>query len=110
MGPEKKYTFHRPAIAIDSSQPKQRKPMARPAGISDAEWRADVQLREAVTTDRRRRLDAKKIMDATVTVVDEEVSCTGMMNPPGRNPQAAWRGRQGVASSANLSPLMPPWG
>ncbi|KAE8819784.1 putative methionyl-tRNA synthetase [Hordeum vulgare] len=38
--------------------------MPRPAGISEAEWRADVQGREAVTTDRRRRLGVKKIRDA----------------------------------------------
>ncbi|KAE8821630.1 putative methionyl-tRNA synthetase [Hordeum vulgare] len=33
-----------------------------------------------------------------------------MMNPCSRNPEAVWRGCQGVASSANLSPPMPPWG
>ncbi|KAE8769992.1 putative methionyl-tRNA synthetase [Hordeum vulgare] len=33
-----------------------------------------------------------------------------MMNPPGRNPHDAWRGRQGVASPVNLSTSMPPLG
>ncbi|KAE8808581.1 hypothetical protein D1007_14970 [Hordeum vulgare] len=71
--------------------------MPRPAGVSDAKWKADVQRREAVTTDWRRRLDAEKIRDAeaaaaAASVDQEEVSHEGMMNPPGRNTQAAWRG------------------
>ncbi|KAE8766678.1 putative methionyl-tRNA synthetase [Hordeum vulgare] len=114
--PPKKYTFPRPANVVDSSQPKQRKsrkPMPRPTGVSDAEWGTYVQRREAVTTDWRRRLDAKKTRDATeaaAAVVDEEeVSRAGMMNMRGRNPQAACRGRQGVPS-ATISPTMPPWG
>ncbi|KAE8816667.1 hypothetical protein D1007_05679 [Hordeum vulgare] len=111
---KKKYTFPRPATAADSSQLKQRKPrksMPRPSGASDAELRAEVARRETVTTDRRRRLDAKKIRDvaAAATVDQEEASRGGMMNPPGHNPHAAWRGRQGVAP-ATLSPTMPPWG
>ncbi|KAE8819060.1 hypothetical protein D1007_03041 [Hordeum vulgare] len=96
----KKYTFPRPAIAADASQPKQRKPkkpMPRPVGVSDAKWRAEVAHRETVTADRRRRLDAKKIRDtaeaATDVAVDqEEVSRARMMNPFGRNSHAAWRG------------------
>ncbi|KAE8775027.1 hypothetical protein D1007_52524 [Hordeum vulgare] len=81
MPSKKKYAFPRPANAVDSNQPKHRKPrklMPKPTGVSHVEWRVDVQRREAVTTDRRRRLDAKKIRDAA--------SCTGMMNPPGCNP------------------------
>ncbi|KAE8774792.1 putative methionyl-tRNA synthetase [Hordeum vulgare] len=68
---------------------------------------------EAVTTDQQRRLDAKNIRDAAETaaaaVDQEEVSRAGMMTPPGRNPHAAWRGLQGVAS-ATLSPTMLSWG
>ena len=109
MPPKKEYTFPRPASAVDSSQAKQRKPMPRPAGVSDAEWKAEVQRRESVTTDRRRRLNAKKIKDAAA-VDEEEVSRAGMMNPLDRNQQTTWRGRHGVASPTNLSPLMPPWG
>ncbi|KAE8767398.1 hypothetical protein D1007_61249 [Hordeum vulgare] len=91
MPPKKKYTFPHPATIADSSQPKQwklRKSMPKPAGILDAEWRADVQHREAVTTDRRRSLDSKKIRDtvAAVAVHQEEVSHAGMMNPPGFHP------------------------
>ncbi|KAE8818648.1 putative methionyl-tRNA synthetase [Hordeum vulgare] len=108
MLPKKEYTFPRPASAVDSSQAKQRKPMPRPAGISDAEWKAEVQRRESVTTDRRRRLNAKKIKDAAA-VNEEEVSRAGMMNPRGRRPQAALTGLQGVAP-ATLSPTMPPKG
>ncbi|KAE8790513.1 putative methionyl-tRNA synthetase [Hordeum vulgare] len=48
--------------------------------------------------------------DITVAVDQEDASRAGMMNPPSRNPQAAWRGRQGVASLANLSTTMPPSG
>ncbi|KAE8779801.1 hypothetical protein D1007_47163 [Hordeum vulgare] len=72
MPSKKKYTFPSPVTAADSSQPKQWKPrksVARPAGVSDAEWRADVQHREAVTTDPQRRLDAKKIRDVAATAV-----------------------------------------
>ncbi|KAE8780444.1 hypothetical protein D1007_46410 [Hordeum vulgare] len=75
MPPNKKYTFPHPATTIDSSQPKQRKPMPRPAGVSNDEWKADVQHREAVITDRQRRLDAKKIRDAAeaaAAAVDQE--------------------------------------
>ncbi|KAE8805237.1 putative cysteine-rich receptor-like protein kinase 20 [Hordeum vulgare] len=93
--PPKKYTFPRLATAADSSQPKQmksRKPIPMPAGVSDAKWRVDVQSREATTKNLLRRLDAKRIRDAAAaaaaTVDQEEASCVGMMNPPGRNPQA----------------------
>ncbi|KAE8768441.1 putative methionyl-tRNA synthetase [Hordeum vulgare] len=62
-------------------------------------------------------LDAKKISGATkagtaavaAAVDQEEAFRAGMMNPPSRNPQAAWRGRQDVAS-ATLSLTMPPSG
>ncbi|KAE8785680.1 putative methionyl-tRNA synthetase [Hordeum vulgare] len=108
--PPRKYTVPRPATIVDSSEPKPRKPMARPTGVSDTGWRVDVQRREAVTTDRRRRLDAKRVRDATAsaTVDQEEASRAGMMNPHGHKPQAAWRRRHDVASPANLSPPMPP--
>lgn len=60
-----KYTFPHPATAADSSHPKQRKLLPRLTVVSDVEWRADVQRREAVTIDRRRRLDAKRTRDVT---------------------------------------------
>ncbi|KAE8774458.1 D-2-hydroxyglutarate dehydrogenase, mitochondrial [Hordeum vulgare] len=117
--PPKEYTFPRPASTADSIQSKPRKPrktMPRSAGVSDAEWRADVQRPEAVTTDRQRGLDAKRINDTEATVAaaaamvdQEEVSRAGMMNPPGRNSQAAWRGLQGVAPATHSS-TMSPWG
>ncbi|KAE8812527.1 hypothetical protein D1007_10451 [Hordeum vulgare] len=87
--------------------------MPRPVGVSDAKRRTDVQRQEAVTSDRRRRLNAKRITDASeaaaaaAAVDQEEASRVRMMNPPARNPQAAWRGRQGVALPTNLSPTMP---
>ncbi|KAE8771385.1 putative methionyl-tRNA synthetase [Hordeum vulgare] len=86
--------------------------MARPAGMSDAEWRADVQRREAVRTDRWRRLDAKRVSDAMASAaIDQgEASRAGMMNLPGHRPQAAWSHQQSVASLANLSLPLPPSG
>ncbi|KAE8814511.1 hypothetical protein D1007_08022 [Hordeum vulgare] len=89
---KKKYTFPSPATTADSSQPKHRKLMPKPTGVSDVEWSADVQRREAVTTDKWRRLDAKKIRDAAVAVDQGEASCAGMMNLPDHNLHAAWRG------------------
>ncbi|KAE8774168.1 hypothetical protein D1007_53502 [Hordeum vulgare] len=68
-------------------QAEAEKPISRPVGVSDTEWRAHVQRREAVTTNWQRRVDAKKIRDAAATfaVNQEEVSHAGKMNPPGRN-------------------------
>ncbi|KAE8799945.1 hypothetical protein D1007_24565 [Hordeum vulgare] len=86
--------------------------MPRPAGVSDTEWRADVLRQEAVTTDWWRRLNAKNIRDAAeaaAAVDQEDASYAGMMNPPGRNPWAAWRGREGIAP-ATLSRAMLPSG
>ncbi|KAE8784607.1 hypothetical protein D1007_30831 [Hordeum vulgare] len=95
MPPKKKYTFPRHTITTDSSQPKQRKPMPRQAGVFGAEWRAKVTRWEAVTTDQHRRLNTKKIRDvvAAAVVDQEEASRAGMMNPPDCNQQTAWRGR-----------------
>ncbi|KAE8781712.1 Malonyl-coenzymeanthocyanin 3-O-glucoside-6''-O-malonyltransferase [Hordeum vulgare] len=75
-------------------------------GISDAQWRADVQCREAVTTVQWIKLDAKRVRDATIvaTIDRAEASQAGIMNPPGRNPHAVW------SHQANLSPTMSPWG
>ena len=50
-----------------AAQPKQRKPRAplsKPPGMSNAEWKADVERREAVTADRRNR--AKKAREKAV--------------------------------------------
>ena len=54
----KKYAMPRAAATATGAvaQPKQRKPRAppsKPPGLSNAEWRVEVQRREAVTTDRR---------------------------------------------------------
>ncbi|KAE8788126.1 hypothetical protein D1007_37818 [Hordeum vulgare] len=93
--PPKKYTVPRPSTSADSSQPKQRKPAARPSGISDVGVEADVQRREAVTVGRRKRLDARRIRDAAAVALelDQEEARAGMMNPPDCNPQTAWRCR-----------------
>ena len=39
--------------------------MPRPPGLTNAQWKADVDRRAAVTTDRRNRLNMKKARDAT---------------------------------------------
>jgi hypothetical protein len=84
--------------------------MARPPGVSKAEWRADVQRREAVTADRRNRLIAKRARD-TAAAAAAEASRAGMMNlPPDHCPQAAWGSQASVASPVNLSPPPPQWG
>ena len=63
--------------------------------MSNADWRAEVQRREAITTDRRNRANAKKARDsAALTAVaaaeqpersaeQAEAARVGMMNPPG---------------------------
>jgi len=67
--PLKKCTAPR-ATDADATQSKQRKPRAppsKPPGMSNAHWKAEVQRREAVTTDRRNRLNAKKARDRAAT-------------------------------------------
>ena len=62
--PPKKYVMPRAATdptAAAVAQSKQRKPrvpLSKPPGMSNAEWKADVERREAVTADRHNR--AKK--------------------------------------------------
>ncbi|KAE8795043.1 putative methionyl-tRNA synthetase [Hordeum vulgare] len=109
--PPKKYS-PRPTVVADSTQLKPRKPMARPSGVSNGEWRADVQRREAVTADRWNTLIAKKARDATTVAVAKqgEASRAGMMNPPGHYPESVWGSQQSVASPANFSLLLPPSG
>ncbi|KAE8820667.1 putative methionyl-tRNA synthetase [Hordeum vulgare] len=84
--------------------------MARPPGVSNAEWRADVQHWQAGTVDRRNRLIAKRARDAAAMAGQGEASRTGMMNPPGHYPQAVVGCQQSAASPTNLSPSMLPWG
>nr|XP_020151135.1 uncharacterized protein LOC109736322 [Aegilops tauschii subsp. strangulata] len=114
--PPKKYVVPRAAATATASvaQPKQRKPRAppsKPPGMSNAEWRAEVQRREAVTADRRNRAIAKKARDnaaraaAAAAAAEAEATRTGMMNPPGSHAQYAPWGQQGVGS-----PLPQPWG
>nr|XP_020151697.1 nascent polypeptide-associated complex subunit alpha, muscle-specific form-like [Aegilops tauschii subsp. strangulata] len=80
-------------------------------GMSNAEWRAEVQRREAVTADRRNRAIAKKARDnaaraaAAAASAEAEATRAGMMNPPGSHAQYAPWGQQGVGS-----PSPQPWG
>nr|XP_020150183.1 nascent polypeptide-associated complex subunit alpha, muscle-specific form-like [Aegilops tauschii subsp. strangulata] len=117
--PSKKYVvLHAAATATTSvTQPKQRKPRApssKPTGMTNAEWRAEVQRREAVTADRRNRAIAKKARDnvacataaaASADQAEAEATRAGMMNPPGSHAQYAPWGQQGVGS-----PSQQPWG
>ena len=41
---------------------------SKPPGMSNADWKAEVQRREAVTTDRRNRLNAKKAWGRAMAV------------------------------------------
>ena len=62
--------------------------------MSNADWKADVQHREAVTTDRRNRANAKKARDRAALAAaavakradraaeQAEAARAGMMNPP----------------------------
>ena len=92
----KKYAMPRAAATTTGTvaQPKQRKPRAppsKPPGMTNAEWRAEFQRREAVTTDRRNRAIAKKARDNTARAAsaasadqaEAEATRVGMMNPPG---------------------------
>nr|XP_045086383.1 proline-rich protein 36-like [Aegilops tauschii subsp. strangulata] len=118
----KRYVVPRAAATATASvaQPKQRKPRAppsKPPGMTNADWRVEVQRREAITTDRRNRALAKKARDnaahaaagaaATAASADQaeaEATRAGMMNPPGNHaPYAPW-GQQGVGS-----PTLQPW-
>nr|XP_045088732.1 uncharacterized protein LOC123497030 [Aegilops tauschii subsp. strangulata] len=114
--PPKKYVVPRAAATATASvaQPKQRKPRAppsKPPGMSNAEWRAEVQRREAVTADRRNRAIAKKARDnaaraaAAAASAEAEATRAGMMNPPGSHALYAPWGQQGVGS-----PSPQPWG
>ncbi|XBJ10026.1 hypothetical protein VPH35_014983 [Triticum aestivum] len=113
--PPKKYVVpHAAATATASiAQPKQRKsraPPSKPPGMSNAEWRAEVQRREVVTADRRNRAIAKKACDnaaraaAAAASAEAEATRMGMMNPPGSHAQYAPWGQQGVGS-----PSPQPW-
>ncbi|XBI10874.1 hypothetical protein VPH35_138039 [Triticum aestivum] len=80
--------------------------------MTNAEWRAEVQRREAVTADRRNRAIAKKARDnaaraaaASADQAEAEATRAGMMNPPGSHAQYAPWGQQGVGS-----PSPQPWG
>ncbi|XBH61666.1 hypothetical protein VPH35_116063 [Triticum aestivum] len=115
--PPKKYVVPRAASTATASvaQPKQRKPRAppsKPPGMTNVEWRAKVQRREAVTADRRNRAIAKKARDnaaraaaASADQAEAEATRVGMMNPPGNDAQYAPWGQQGVGS-----PSPQPWG
>nr|XP_020174313.1 actin cytoskeleton-regulatory complex protein PAN1-like [Aegilops tauschii subsp. strangulata] len=113
--PPKKYLPPRAVTASTAAvaQPKQRKPRAppsKPPDMSNADWRAEVQRREAVTTDRRNRANAKKARDsaalAAAAAADQaersaeqaEAARLGMMNPSGGHAQyAPWSYADGGA-------------
>ena len=114
--PLKKYIAPRMAATATASvaQPKQRKPRAppiKPPGMSNVEWMAEVQRREAVTADRRNRAITKKARDnaacaaaaASADQTEAEATRAGMMNPPESHAQYAPWGQQGVGSPQ-------PWG
>nr|XP_020181262.1 vegetative cell wall protein gp1-like [Aegilops tauschii subsp. strangulata] len=123
--PPKKYVLPRAATASTAAvaQPKQRQPRAppsKPPGMSNADSRAEVQRREAVTIDRRNRANAKKARDsaalaaaayqAELSAEQAEAACVGMMNPPGGHAQYAPWSQQSVGSPAGFSSSPQPWG
>ncbi|XBH56632.1 hypothetical protein VPH35_078415 [Triticum aestivum] len=118
--PPKKYVIPRAATTatVSVAQPKQRKPRvppSKPPGMTNAEWRAEVQRREAVTADRRNRAIAKKARDnaACAAAADQdeaEATRVGMMNPPGGHAQYAPWSQQSVGSPSGFSSLPQPWG
>nr|XP_045089301.1 uncharacterized protein LOC109734644 [Aegilops tauschii subsp. strangulata] len=82
--------------------------------MPNAEWRAEVPRREAVTADRRNRAIAKKARDnaarataaaASADQAEAEATRARMMNPPGSHAQYAPWGQQSVGS-----PSPQPWG
>ena len=103
--PPKKYVVPRAAATATASvaQPKQRKPRAppsKPPGMSNADWRVELQRREVITADRRNRALAKKARDnaahaaaaaaaASADQAEAEATRAGMMNPPGNHAQYA---------------------
>ncbi|XP_020147238.1 uncharacterized protein [Aegilops tauschii subsp. strangulata] len=118
--PPKKFVMPRaatdPAAAAPPKQRKPRAPLSKPPGITNAEWKADVEHREAVTVDRRNR--AKKAREkaahaAAVAAAEHaaaeqaEAARAAMMNPPG-HPYAAWS-QQSVGSPAGFSSSPHPW-
>ncbi|XBI11489.1 hypothetical protein VPH35_138543 [Triticum aestivum] len=115
--PPKKYVIPRAAATATASvaQPNKSKPRAppsKPPDMTNAEWRAEVQRREAITADRRNRAIAKKARDnaaraaaASADQAEAEATRIGMMNPPGSHAQYAPWSQQGVGS-----PSPQPWG
>ena len=106
--PPKKYAMPRAAATTTGTvaQPKQRKPRAppsKPPGLSNAEWRVEVQWREAVTADRRNRAIAKKARGnaARAAASSSSVDQAGMNSPVVSHAQYAPWGQQAVGS---------PWG
>ena len=49
---------------------------SKPPGMSNADWKAEVQRREAVTTDRRNRLNAKKDWDVAAAAEAEQAEAS----------------------------------
>ena len=80
--------------------------------MSNTEWKADVERREAVTADRRNR--AKKAREkaahvaAAAAAKQAEAARAAMMNPPGGHSYAAWS-QQSVGSPAGFSSSPHPW-
>ena len=63
----------------------------KPPGMSNAEWRVEVQRRDVVTADQRNRAIAKKARDkaALAAASSSSIDHAGMMNPPGNHAQYA---------------------
>ena len=106
--PPKMYAMPRAAATAIGAvvQPKKRKPRAppsKPPGLSNAEWRVEVQRRDAVTADRRNRAIAKKARDnaARAAASSSSVDQAGMNPPVVSHAQYAPWGQQGAGS---------PWG
>ncbi|XP_020200798.1 uncharacterized protein [Aegilops tauschii subsp. strangulata] len=74
--------------------------------MSNAEWKADVERREAVIADKRNR--AKKAREKAAAAEQAEAARAAMMNPPGGHPYAAWS-QQSVGSPAGFSSSPHPW-
>ncbi|CAM0870831.1 unnamed protein product [Alopecurus aequalis] len=119
MLPTKPAQYKAPRAAADRAAVKKvrkpRAPMPRPAGFTNAEWKADVERRSVVSSGRAKRGEAKKKRDAAAE--EEEASRAIMANdrqqprPPhaSQYAQGVWvASQQSVVSPAptSFSPLV----
>ncbi|XP_073362479.1 uncharacterized protein [Aegilops tauschii subsp. strangulata] len=73
--------------------------------MSNADWRAEVQRREAVTTDRRNGANAKKARDSAA-----RLAAAAAAEQAERSAEQAEAARQSVGSLAGFSSSPQPWG